>query len=269
MPPPALSAEVRAALLVSPKQAGIRLRIAAPACLLLPPRHPSPSDMKFGVITFPGSNCDEDLLYAIRHNLDQEVVHLWHKDHDLQGCDVLLLPGGFSYGDYLRSGAIARFSPIMDEVAAHAKRGGYVIGICNGFQMLTESGLLPGALLRNESMHFICKNAYIVPVSKSAPITQQLEPRAYKVPIAHAEGNYYCSTETHQKLLAGDQVLFRYCNAQGEVTPAANPNGSLDNIAGICNASKNVFGMMPHPERAADALLGNLDGKVILEQMLA
>jgi phosphoribosylformylglycinamidine synthase subunit PurQ / glutaminase len=225
--------------------------------------------MKFGVITFPGSNCDEDLIFALRQNLGQEVVPLWHKEHDLQGCDVLLLPGGFSYGDYLRSGAIARFSPIMNEVAAHAQRGGYVIGICNGFQMLTEAGLLPGALLRNESMNFICKNAYITPVSESAPLTRTLPRRAYKVPIAHAEGNYYCSPETHQALLDGDQVLFRYCDAEGRSTSEANPNGSLDHIAGICNDGKNVFGLMPHPERAADALLGNLDGKLILEQVLA
>lgn len=224
--------------------------------------------MKFGIITFPGSNCDEDLIYALRDNLGQEVVHLWHKDHDLQGCDAVFLPGGFSYGDYLRSGAIARFSPIMDEVMTHAQRGGYVIGICNGFQMLTESGLLPGALLRNDSMNFICRNAYITPVSRSAPFTQGLAIRAYKVPIAHAEGNYYCSEDDLKQLQDGDQILFQYCDAQGQVTPAANPNGSLHHIAGVCNAGKNVFGMMPHPERAADALLGNLDGKLILERML-
>lgn len=224
--------------------------------------------MKLGVITFPGSNCDEDLIYALRHNLGQEVVKLWHKDHDLADCDVLLLPGGFSYGDYLRSGAIARFSPIMDEVAAHAQRGGYVIGICNGFQMLTESGLLPGALLHNESMHFVCRNAYIQPVSQSALLTRGLPRRAYQVPIAHGEGNYYGEADLLKALQDGDQILFQYCDAEGQVTAEANPNGSLHNIAGVCNADKNVFGLMPHPERAADALLGNLDGKYILEQML-
>jgi phosphoribosylformylglycinamidine synthase len=223
---------------------------------------------KFGVITFPGSNCDEDLIYALRHNLGQEVVKLWHKAHDLEGCDVVLLPGGFSYGDYLRSGAIARFSPIMEEVAAHARKGGYVMGICNGFQMLTESGLLPGALLRNASMNFICRNTYIKPVSQSAPLTRGLEPRPYKVPIAHAEGNYYGAPDLIKELEDQDQILFRYCDAAGNITAEANPNGSLANIAGICNADKNVFGLMPHPERAADTLLGNLDGKLILEQVL-
>lgn len=220
--------------------------------------------MKFGVITFPGSNCDQDLIYALETNLGRQVVHLWHKDHDLQGCDVVLLPGGFSYGDYLRSGAIARFSPIMDEVAAHAAKGGYVIGICNGFQMLTEAGLLPGALLHNTSMSFQCKNVFIRPVSQSALLTRGLEPRAYKVPIAHGEGNYYCLPDELKAIEDGDQVLFRYCNAQGEVTAESNPNGSVHNIAGVSNAAKNVFGMMPHPERAADPLLGNLDGRMIL-----
>ncbi len=224
--------------------------------------------MKFGVITFPGSNCDQDLVHALRSNLGQEVVPLWHKDHDLQGCDFVFLPGGFSYGDYLRSGAIARFSPIMDEVVAHAQAGGYVMGICNGFQMLTESGLLEGALLRNASMHFICRNAYILPQTDNSLLTQGLEARPYKVPIAHAEGNYYCTEDVLKKLEDQDRVLFRYCDAQGQVRPEANPNGSLKNIAGITNEGRNVFGLMPHPERAADELLGNLDGKAILEKVL-
>jgi len=221
--------------------------------------------MKFGVITFPGSNCDDDLIYSLRENLNQEVVHLWHKDTDLQQCDVVFLPGGFSYGDYLRSGAIARFSPIMNEVIAHAKKGGYVIGICNGFQMLTESGLLEGALLRNNSMNFICKNVYIKPVSKTAKLTASLDQRAYKIPIAHAEGNFYCTDDVLKQLQDDDQILFRYCNEAGKTTAASNPNGSLDNIAGITNKGKNVFGMMPHPERAADSILGSLEGKRILE----
>jgi len=224
--------------------------------------------MKFGVITFPGSNCDEDLIFSLEKNLGQEVVHLWHKDHDLKGADVIFLPGGFSYGDYLRSGAIARFSPIMDEVLAHANKGGIVVGICNGFQMLTEAGLLEGALLRNESMNFICKNIFIRPISKTARLTATLDDRPYKVPIAHAEGNFYCTEDAKKRLEDGDQILFKYCDEHGDITPAANPNGSLDNIAGICNKGKNVFGMMPHPERATDEMLGNLDGKKILEMVL-
>lgn len=224
--------------------------------------------MKFGVITFPGSNCDQDLIYAMGTNLGQEVVHLWHKDHDLQGCDFIFLPGGFSYGDYLRSGAIARFSPIMDEVAAHAKRGGYVMGICNGFQMLTEAGLLPGALLHNTSTNFICKNVHLRPVSKSALLTAGLERKAYSVPVAHGEGNFICLPEELKQLEDHDQILFQYCDENGHVTAEANPNGSLNNIAGVTNAAKNVFGMMPHPERAADELLGNLDGKAILEMVI-
>lgn len=224
--------------------------------------------MKFGVVTFPGSNCDHDLLYAMSSNLGQEVVNLWHKDHDLQGCDFIFLPGGFSYGDYLRSGAIARFSPIMDEVAAHAKRGGYVMGICNGFQMLTEAGLLPGALLHNTSTNFICKNIHLRPVSKSTLLTQNLEDRPYKVPVAHGEGNYYCLPDELKAMEDNDQILFKYCDEAGAFSVSANPNGSLDNIAGVTNAGKNVFGMMPHPERATDDLLGNLDGKAILEMVI-
>jgi len=224
--------------------------------------------MKFGVITFPGSNCDQDLIYSLKHNLGQEVLHLWHKDHDLQGCDVIFLPGGFSYGDYLRSGAIARFSPIMQEVIAHAEQGGYVIGICNGFQILCESGLLPGALLHNASLNFICKNVYIKPVNRHTLLTRHLDVRPYKIPVAHAEGNFYCSDEVLKQLQDRDQILFRYCDAHGEVSPEANPNGSIDNIAGICNEQGNVMGLMPHPERATDDLLKNIDGKYILESML-
>lgn len=225
--------------------------------------------MKFGVITFPGSNCDHDLIHSLRHNLGQEVVSLWHKDTDLKGCDFVFLPGGFSYGDYLRSGAIARFSPIMDEVVRHAQRGGYVMGICNGFQILTEAGLLEGALIRNVSTRFACKNVHVLPQTHSNILTQKLENRAYKVPIAHAEGNYYCDANTLDSLKANEQILFRYCDENGNITEAANPNGSLENIAGICNKGKNVFGMMPHPERASDSILGNIDGKYILESVLS
>jgi phosphoribosylformylglycinamidine synthase I len=226
--------------------------------------------MKFGVVTFPGSNCDADLVYALRTNLGQRVVELWHKDHDLQGCDFIFLPGGFSYGDYLRSGAIARFSPIMDEVAAHAKKGGYVMGICNGFQVLTEASMLPGALIRNTSCNFICKNVFIRPATKNTILTAKLMPaKGYKIPIAHGEGNFYAPEDVLRKIEDNDQVLFRYCNEKGVVSAEANPNGSLNEIAGVCNEGRNVFGMMPHPERAADNLLGNLEGSKLLESLLA
>jgi len=224
--------------------------------------------MRFGVITFPGSNCDNDLIFSLRNNLCQDVVSLWHKDRDLQGADVVLLPGGFSYGDYLRSGAIARFAPVMEAVADHAQRGGYVVGICNGFQILTDTGLLPGALLHNITTRFICKNVFLKPVSRTARLSAHLEARAYKVPIAHGEGNFYCDADTLKGLEDNDQILFRYCDASGNITTEANPNGSLDNIAGICNAGKNVFGMMPHPERASDAMLGNIDGLAVLQGLL-
>ena len=224
--------------------------------------------MKFGVITFPGSNCDNDLVYAMQENLGQEVVQLWHKDHDLKGVDFVFVPGGFSYGDYLRSGAIARFSPIMQEVIAFANNGGYVMGICNGFQILCEAGLLDGALLHNASTQFICKNVHLRPVSRKAIVTKSLEIKAYKIPIAHGEGNYYCDDDTLKKLQDNDQILFRYCNEEGSITPGSNPNGSLFNIAGISNANQNVFGMMPHPERASDRLLSNLDGARLLEQIV-
>ena len=224
--------------------------------------------MKFGVVVFPGSNCDDDTVFALRYNLNQEVVKLWHKDHDLQGCDFLILPGGFSYGDYLRSGAIARFSPIMNEVIAHANRGGYVMGICNGFQIVCEAGLTPGVLLRNNGQKFISKNIYIKPQTSDSILTAGLDSSlALKIPIAHAEGRYFADADTLKLLNDNDQVLFRYCDADGQITDVANPNGSLENIAGVCNARRNVFGLMPHPERAADAALGNTDGKLILEQL--
>ena len=225
--------------------------------------------VKTGVITFPGSNCDQDLIYVLREILGHEVVELWHKDTDLQGVDAVFVPGGFSYGDYLRSGAIARFSPIMQSVVAFADRGGKVMGICNGFQILTEAGLLPGALLRNSGMKFVCDNVYLQPVSRSAAVTALLDAnRAYKIPIAHGEGNYYCDADTLKALEDNDQILFRYVNATGQPDPAANPNGSLNAIAGVCNRTKNVFGMMPHPERASDPWLGNEDGIDILRGFL-
>jgi phosphoribosylformylglycinamidine synthase len=226
--------------------------------------------MKFGVVVFPGSNCDEDIIYTLQHTLGQEVVKLWHKDTDLQGAECIVLPGGFSYGDYLRSGAIARFSPIMEKVVEHAGKGGYVIGICNGFQILTEAGLLPGALLRNNGQKFICRNVYLKPQSTSALLTKNLDPaNTYKIPIAHADGRYFADEQTLKALHDNDQILFKYCSETGITDERANPNGSLENIAGICNAQKNVFGMMPHPERAAEEALGNTDGRAILEGLVA
>lgn len=224
--------------------------------------------MKFGVITFPGSNCDKDLVYVLRDCIGVEVEELWHKDTSLQGCDFIFLPGGFSYGDYLRAGAIARFSPIMQEVVAFAKKGGYVMGICNGFQILCEAQLLPGALTRNLNRLFICENVFIKPTNKHTLITRNITKNALKIPIAHAEGNYYCDEATLQKLLDKEQVVFQYCDAFGNVTDEANPNGSLLNIAGITNENHNVFGMMPHPERAAAPHLFNTDGLSIFQSIL-
>lgn len=226
--------------------------------------------MKFGVVTFPGSNCDEDMIYVLESLMGQEVERLWHKDTDLKGVDFVVLPGGFSYGDYLRSGAIAKLSPIMTEVIKHANKGGYVLGVCNGFQILTESGLLEGALLHNDTQKFICKNVFLKPATTEAAITKGLnQEKAYKIPIAHGEGRYYASEETLAKLNKNQQILFKYCTADGTISDDVNPNGSLENIAGICNEGRNVFGMMPHPERAADAELSNLDGKAMFESILA
>lgn len=224
--------------------------------------------MKFGVVIFPGSNCDQDMIYVLRNILKQEVVELWHKDSDLQGVDFVVLPGGFSYGDYLRSGAIARFSPIMEKVIEFANKGGYVMGICNGFQVLCEAGLLPGTLQHNVSHSFICKNIYLKPASSSNALTAGIEDKAYKIPIAHGEGNYYAPEETLKELQENEQILFYYCDDQGEVSDASNPNGSLHNIAGVTNKTKNVFGMMPHPERAADENLGNVDGLAFFKSLL-
>jgi phosphoribosylformylglycinamidine synthase len=226
--------------------------------------------MKFGVVIFPGSNCDEDIIYVLEKVLGQQVVRLWHKDHDLQGAEFIVLPGGFSFGDYLRSGAIARFSPIMQEVIQFAAKGGYVMGICNGFQILAEAGLVPGALLHNKTRKFICKNIFLKAQTTNSLVTAQVNPeQALKIPVAHGEGNYFADEETLKSLYDNDQILFKYCDESGNVTEEANYNGSLDNIAGVCNISRNVFGMMPHPERAADTLLGNEDGLAIFESILA
>jgi phosphoribosylformylglycinamidine synthase len=218
--------------------------------------------MKFGVVVFPGSNCDRDMIDALRDDLGQEVIPLWHKDRDLSTFsteDCIVLPGGFSFGDYLRCGAIARFSPMMQSVIQFAGQGGKVLGVCNGFQILCESHLLPGVLLRNANMQFICQNVYITGE----------EGRALKIPIAHGEGRYYADPATLDKLEKNNQVIYRYCDENGLITDAANPNGSTRNIAGICNETRNVFGMMPHPERASNALLGNTDGRGILKTLTA
>tara|TARA_B100000900_G_scaffold86411_1_gene70118 strand:- start:987 stop:1673 length:687 start_codon:yes stop_codon:yes gene_type:complete len=224
--------------------------------------------MKFGVVIFPGSNCDKDIIFAIQNTIGQQVVELWHKDQDLQNCDVIFLPGGFSYGDYLRSGAIAKFSPIMKEVINFAENGGYLIGICNGFQILTESGLLPGALLHNTNNKFICKNVYLKVNNHNSLITNQYNGQAIKIPIAHGEGRFFADDITLEELEKNNQIIFKYCDKNGNVSDASNPNGSLANIAGICNKNKNVFGMMPHPERAADPLLSNVDGVNLFKSIL-
>lgn len=224
--------------------------------------------MKFGVVTFPGSNCDEDMIHVLETTMARPVEKLWHKDHDLKGVDMVVLPGGFSFGDYLRSGAIARFSPIMQEVVAHAKRGGLVFGVCNGFQVLCEAGLVPGALLHNDGQKFVARNTFIRPATRKTVLTKGVPDKALKIPIAHGEGRYHADADTLKALRDHDQVLFRYCDADGKVTDAANPNGSKENIAGVCNKGRNVFGMMPHPERAADERLGNTDGRWLFESLL-
>jgi len=226
--------------------------------------------MKFGVVIFPGSNCDEDIIHVLEKVMGQEVVRLWHKDHDLQGAEFIVLPGGFSFGDYLRSGAIARFSPIMQEVIQFAAKGGKVLGICNGFQILTEAGLLPGALLHNENRKFICRNIYLKAQTSNSLVTQSIDPqRALKIPIAHGEGNYFADADVLKAINDNDQVLFRYSDESGNITTDANPNGSIENIAGVCNINRNVFGFMPHPERASESLVGNEDGLAIFESILS
>ena len=217
--------------------------------------------MKFGVVVFPGSNCDRDMYDALKYDLGQEVTMLWHKDKDLSQFnteDCIILPGGFSYGDYLRCGAIARFSPLMQSVIEFANAGGKVLGVCNGFQILCESHLLPGGLLRNSNQQFVCKNVYI----------KDQADNIYKIPVAHGEGRYYADDKTLSDLEANGQIIFRYCDENGKVNAAANPNGAINNIAGICNSNRNVFGMMPHPERACSDTLGNTDGRQIIKDLL-
>ena len=225
--------------------------------------------MKFGVVVFPGSNCDQDMIYVIESVLGHQVVELWHKDTDLKGVDFVVLPGGFSYGDYLRSGAIAQFSPIMNEIIGFANSGGFVLGVCNGFQILTECGLLPGALLHNTSHKFICKNVNLKVITKDSIVSKLYDSSIIKIPIAHGEGKYYCDSNTLIKLEKNNQIIFKYCDENGKISDNSNPNGSIKNIAGICNEERNVFGMMPHPERAADKELRNQDGKILFKSILA
>jgi phosphoribosylformylglycinamidine synthase len=228
--------------------------------------------MKFGVIIFPGSNCDRDMKHVLGNVLGAEVKEIFHKETSLDGFstrDCIILPGGFSYGDYLRTGAIARFSPIMDAVIEFANNGGRVLGICNGFQILCESGLLPGALLRNTNMKYNCKNVYLKTITKDSELTRGLKTdTTLKIPIAHGDGRYYCDDATLKLLKKNNQIFFKYCNENGVVSPESNPNGSIENIAAICNEKRNVFGMMPHPERASEADLGNQDGLILFESLM-
>ncbi|MBK4730257.1 phosphoribosylformylglycinamidine synthase subunit PurQ [Oxynema sp. CENA135] len=225
--------------------------------------------MKFGVIVFPGSNCDRDVVWVTEGLLDQPTRLVWHQDTDIADLDVIVLPGGFSYGDYLRCGAIARFSRVMPEVVKHAERGKFVIGICNGFQVLTESGLLPGALIRNRDLHFICDRVPVKVENTRLPWTSAYDPgQVITLPIAHGEGRYYADADTLDELETNNQVVFRYCTPDGAIDAAGNPNGSLNNIAGICNRNGNVLGLMPHPERASDPVLGATDGIKLFESLL-
>jgi phosphoribosylformylglycinamidine synthase I len=224
--------------------------------------------MKFGVVVFPGSNCDHDAYHVVSKHVGQPVDFIWHKDTDLSSYDALIVPGGFSYGDYLRAGALARFSPVMTSVAEFAERGGFVLGICNGFQILCEAGMLPGALIRNRGLHYICAHVNIRVEHSATPYTSEAKAgQILRIPIAHGEGNYVCDDATLDELQRGNRIIFRYCEPDGSITDAANPNGSRDNIAGICNPAGNVLGMMPHPERACEELLGSNDGRDIFHSL--
>jgi phosphoribosylformylglycinamidine synthase I len=224
--------------------------------------------LKFGVIVFPGSNCDHDAYHVISKHVGQPVDFIWHRDTDLRSYDAVIIPGGFSYGDYLRAGALARFSPVMNSVKEFAAQGNLVLGICNGFQILCEAGLLPGALIRNRGLHFICEHVNVKVESADTPFTHELKSGdVLRLPIAHADGNFVCDDATLEELRRGDRVIFRYCNQDGQLTDAANPNGSRDNIAGICNRERNVMGLMPHPERACEDLLGSSDGREVFRSL--
>jgi phosphoribosylformylglycinamidine synthase I len=225
--------------------------------------------MKFGVLVFPGSNCDHDAYWTIQTVAKQSVTFLWHDSHDLENCDAIIVPGGFAYGDYLRTGAIAKFSPVMDSVKKFAASGGLVLGICNGFQILAESGLLPGALMRNAGLKYVCKNVDVRVEQIDTPFTNACtQGEVLTIPIGHMEGNYYCDDATLAELQRDHRIVFRYATADGQITPEANPNGSLDNIAGICNEGRNVVGMMPHPERSAETILGCNDGFKIFQSLV-
>jgi phosphoribosylformylglycinamidine synthase subunit PurQ / glutaminase len=226
--------------------------------------------MKFGVVVFPGSNCDDDMMHVLGTVLGQPTVKIWHKDAELPAdVDCVILPGGFSYGDYLRCGAIARFSPIMQAVVEFASNGGFVFGICNGFQILCEAHLLPGVLLRNANQKFICKNVFLKTITTNSALTADLDvSQTLKIPIAHAEGRYHADETTLAELVGNDQILFKYCDENGLYTEGSNPNGTTLNIAGICNSKRNVFGMMPHPERASEDILGNADGRSMFESLM-
>ncbi len=226
--------------------------------------------MTFGVVVFPGSNCDDDMIHVLGTVMGQPTVKIWHKDATLPtDVDCVILPGGFSYGDYLRCGALARFSPIMQAVIEFANNGGFVFGICNGFQILCEAHLLPGVLLRNANQKFICKNVFLKTITTNSPLTADLDvSKTLTIPIAHAEGRYHADAETLASLEANDQILFKYCDENGKITEGSNPNGTTFGIAGICNAQRNVFGMMPHPERASEDILGNADGRLMFESLM-
>ena len=224
--------------------------------------------MKFGVLVFPGSNCDHDTYHVVGSVMGQPVTYLWHESTDLEGCDAILVPGGFAYGDYLRTGAIASFAPIMQSVRRFAGSGGLVLGICNGFQILCEAGLLPGALMRNAGQRYICRHLHLRTETANSPFTAGLAPgQVLRMPIGHMEGNYFCDDETLATLQSEDRIVFRYATATGEVSAQANPNGSLDNIAGILSEGRNVLGMMPHPDRSSEALLGSADGLLLFQSM--
>ena len=227
------------------------------------------SKMKFGIVVFPGSNCDHDAYHAAKHIMGQDAHFIWHKDSSLGDADVIILPGGFSYGDYLRTGAIARFSPVMKEVVRFAKNGGTVIGICNGFQILLEAGMLPGVMLRNSSLKFVCKFIQLKVENAATRFTSECEVGdVLRIPIAHGDGNYFASREIVESLQEHGQIVFRYCSKAGDIDDESNPNGSLSNIAGIINKEGNVLGMMPHPERAVELSLGSADGKKIFQSMI-
>jgi phosphoribosylformylglycinamidine synthase len=224
--------------------------------------------LKFGVIVFPGSNCDHDAYHVISKHVGQPVDFIWHRETDLRSYDAVIIPGGFSYGDYLRAGALARFSPVMNSVREFAAQGNLVLGICNGFQILCEAGLLPGALIRNRGLHFICEHVNVRVESANTPFTHELKTgEVLRMPIAHADGNFVCDDETFAELSEDDRIIFRYCDRHGELTAAANPNGSREHIAGICNRERNVLGLMPHPERACEDLLGSSDGREVFHSL--